>query len=178
MFVEAAMLLKETAKKGICETIEREKTANMSPERGAFFSELDPAANRKKSIDDIRTDVQLRDWNTVRTERRPEKVVKDVSKRLVHEGYTPEAWNMADVSEREALIRKAADVMSQEMLLPQEIREQIRIEYKELSNAYGETNVFIEPVEGSDTFRITGNPVITLDKNRLKTASGIDFFSS
>ena len=46
MFVEAAMLLKETAKKGICETIEREKTANMSPERGAFFSELDPAANR------------------------------------------------------------------------------------------------------------------------------------
>ena len=174
MFVEAAMLLKETAKKGICETIEREKTANMSLERGAFFSELDPAANRKKSIDDIRADARLRDWNTVRTERRPEKVVKDVSKRLVHEGYTPEAWNRADVSEREALIRKAADVMSQEMLLPQEIREQIRIEYKELSNAYGETNVFIEPVEGSNTFRITGNPVITLDKNRLKTASGIE----
>lgn len=63
--------------------------------------------------------------------RRPEQFTSDAVSRLYRDGFTPEQWSAADMDERANILQCVGSIMSQEMLLPQEVRRQIQIRVKD-----------------------------------------------
>lgn len=121
---------------------------------------------------------QLHSLNEIREERRPEKLIKDVSARMYREGLTPGAWNQAAVDGRKEMLKKAADIMAQEMLLPQDIRRQLLVKFDNLpEKENGNTNMFVRLIDGTNTCQMD-QPVITMDQARLINGTCADNYST
>lgn len=59
--------------------------------------------------------------------RRPEQLTSDVAARLLRTPPTQEMWAQADLPARVELLNQAAQVMAQEMLLPQAVRNGLQV---------------------------------------------------
>ena len=64
-------------------------------------------------------------------ERRPEQILSDIANRLCENGYTQENWERMDRAERADALQNAAKLIAQEMLLPPDIRENLRVSFSD-----------------------------------------------
>lgn len=114
----------------------------------------------------------------VQTERRPEQLTRDVVSRMYKSGLTEKEWKKAGSSERLDMLQKAADIMAQEMLLPQDIRSQLEVCAKKLpDDTGGETNRFISIKDGDRAVAVK-KPVIEINKVKLQKASCTEAYST
>lgn len=153
---------------------------NIRPElrRHPIFSEVSFKSNLLEAkLKEMKTrqETYLR---TVGVERRPEKLTRDVVARLYQNDLTQWHWARANQQERLNMLRTAADIMAQEMLLPAEVREKLQVKVDNLGDGVnGATNKFVH-IDDNKKASITSAPTITLSQQRMMDDNCVNAFST
>lgn len=109
------------------------------------------------------SDLQAR-LREVQAERRPEKLIADVTDRMYEEKLTPLAWATGDRFARRAMIERASQIMAEEMRLPDEIRDKLAIQFRWLGEkTNGQTTAFVRESDSGKMEQIVSPEVVIND---------------
>jgi len=161
----------KTLEKGVEKSVKKGVEKNIF-EDIAKFSETTAEKNilerKYNELQKFMRDTESRQkLETLKFERRPENLTKDIVTRMYQDGLTPESWQRANYNERYEMLRKAADIMSQEMMIPDSVRSRLMLDVDQLEgNCNGATNKFITELPDGEIV-MSDIPMVTIDVDRI-----------